>query len=234
VSAALDVIKFDPPLPLALSGRVRGPFPGFVPKTDEPRAQILGDVLARHRGRTLYLTEKLDGTSFTAFVRGDDFGICSRNQWLDETDLQSGLCKAAADASLAEKLRALRRELGFDLALQAELLGPGVQGNKYALKRQPLHVFNLVNLASYRLEPLPRLLEVCARVGLEPVPQLGTLVLDHSVDQLVELASGPSALHAATPREGIVLRSVDDVVDPDIGRLSFKVISPKFLLKYDE
>jgi RNA ligase (TIGR02306 family) len=234
VTDILDIIKFDPPLPLGLSGRLRGLFPGFVPKTDEPRVQVVGEVLARHRGRTLYLTEKLDGTSFTAFVRGDQFGICSRNQWLDETDLHNGLCKAAADASLAEKLTALRNELGFDLALQAELIGPGVQGNKYALRSQRLYAFNLVNLATYRLEPLPRLLDACARLGIECVPQLGTLVLDHSVDQLVELSIGASALHAATPREGIVLRAVDDVVDPEIGRLSFKVISPKFLLKYDE
>ena len=230
---SLEIIKFDPPLPLALCGRVRRAFPGFVPKTDEPRVQTLGEVLARQRGKTFYLTEKLDGTSFTAFVRGGEFGLCSRNQWLDETDLQNGLCKVAADVSLAEKLAALRRDLGFDLSLQGELIGPGVQGNKYALKSQRLYAFSLVNLATYRLEPLPRLLDACARLGLETVPQLGTLALHHSVDQLVELSVGPSALHARTPREGIVLRALCDVPDPEIGRLSFKVLNPKFLLKYD-
>ncbi len=233
VTESLGIVRFDPSLPLEPSGRVRGPFPGFLPKTDEPWVQVLGEVLARHRGRTFYLTEKLDGTSFTAFVRGDAFGICSRNQWLDETDLHSGLCRAAADVGLAEKLPPLRDDLGFDLALQAELIGPAIQGNRYALERPRLFAFNLVNLATYRLEPLPRLLGACACLGIETVPQLGTLVLEHGVDALVELSTGASALHPATPREGIVLRVVGDVVDPEIGRLSFKVVSPEFLLKYD-
>jgi hypothetical protein len=36
-------------------------------------------------------------------------------------------------------------------------------------------------------------------------------------------------------REGLVLRALTEEYDEDIGgRLSFKVINPKFLLKYDE
>src|SRR5205085_2204325 len=32
---ALEIVKYDPPLPASLAGRVKGPFPSFVPKTDE-------------------------------------------------------------------------------------------------------------------------------------------------------------------------------------------------------
>ena len=49
--------------------RPKGQFPGFLPKTDETRVQVLETVLERHRGKTFYVTEKLDGTSFTAFLR---------------------------------------------------------------------------------------------------------------------------------------------------------------------
>ena len=41
--------------------------------------EVLEPVLERHRGKTFYVTEKLDGTSFTAFLRDGEFGICSRN-----------------------------------------------------------------------------------------------------------------------------------------------------------
>ena len=68
-----------------------------------------------------------------------------------------------------------------------------------------------------------------------PVPQLGTLVLNHTVDELVTLAEGTSVLNPKAQREGVVLRPFAEEHDDDIGgRLSFKAINPKFLLKYDE
>lgn len=234
VTEALGIVKFDPPLAASLSGRVKGTFPSFVPKTDETRVQVLEAVLARHRGKTFYLTEKLDGASVTAYLRDGDYGLCSRNLRLDEGDLDNGMCRVARELNLETKLRAARERLGFDLALQAEIIGPGIQGNKYARKAPGLFFFNVVNLDTYRLEDHPRMLDILSSLGLEPVPQLGTIVLNHSVDQLVELAIGDSQLNPRSPREGIVLRPLSDESDPDLGRLSFKTVNPKFLLKYDE
>ena len=72
-------------------------------------------------------------------------------------------------------------------------------------------------------------------MGLEPVPQLGTLVLNHTVDELVAFSEGASVLNPKVQREGVVLRPLVEEYDEDIGgRLSFKAINPKFLLKYDE
>ena len=67
------------------------------------------------------------------------------------------------------------------------------------------------------------------------MPQLGTLVLDHTVDELVAFSEGTSVLNPKVQREGVVLRPLAEEYDEDIGgRLSFKAINPKFLLKYDE
>ena len=64
---------------------------------------------------------------------------------------------------------------------------------------------------------------------------VGTVVLDHTVDELVALAEGTSVLNPKTQREGVVLRPLAEEYDEDIGgRLSFKAVNPKFLLKYDE
>ena len=88
---------------------------------------------------------------------------------------------------------------------------------------------------AYRLVDHPTKIAVLSEMGLEPVPQLGTIVLDHTVDELVALSEGASALNPQVQREGIVLRPPVEEYDPDVGgRLSFKVINPKFLLKYDE
>ncbi len=235
VTDVLGVMKWEPPPPAGMTGRVKGGFPGFLPKTDETRVQVLEAALERHRGKTFYVTEKLDGTSFTAFLRRGTFGICSRNLWLDETDEGNVLARVARSLKLEEGLRAARERLGFDVAVQAEVIGPGVQGNKYALPAVTLRVFNVLNVDARRLLDHAAGLAVLAELKLEAVPQLGTLVLNHTVDELVAFAEGTSVLNPKVQREGVVLRPLAEEYDEDVGgRLSFKAINPKFLLKYDE
>jgi RNA ligase (TIGR02306 family) len=235
VTDLLGIRKWEPPVPVGMGGRVKGPFPGFLPKTDETRVQVLEPVLRRHRGKTFYVTEKLDGTSFTAFLRQGQFGICSRNLWMDETDESNVLVRLARGLKLEEKLRQGRHRLGFDPAVQAEVLGPGIQKNKYGLKTVTLRVFNVLNVDAYRLLDHAAMLEVLGELQLEPVPQLGAVVLDHTVDELVAFSEGASLLNPKVQREGVVLRPLAEEHDEDVGgRLSFKVINPKFLLRYDE
>jgi RNA ligase (TIGR02306 family) len=235
VTDLLGIVKWEPPLPVGMGGRVKGPFPGFLPKTDETRVQLLEAVLERHRGKTFYVTEKLDGTSFTAFVRQGEFGICSRNLWMDEGDESNVLVRTAKSMRLADKLRVARECLGFDVAIQAEVIGPGIQKNKYALPAVTLRVFSVINVDAYRLLDHGEMVSLLAEMKVEPVPQLGTLVLDHTVDRLVAFAEGTSILNPKIQREGVVLRPLSEEYDADIGgRLSFKAINPKFLLKFDE
>lgn len=235
VTAALGVLKWEPPVPFGMGGRVKGPFPGFLPKTDETRVQVLEGVLARNRGRTFVVTEKLDGTSFSAFLRDGEFGICSRNLWMDPTDDGNVLVRVARRLKLEEGLRAVAAAHTFQPAIQAEVIGPGIQGNKYGLTGVTLRVFNVFDLDAHRLVDHPRWLGIVREMGLEPVPPLGTIVLDHGVDELVAFSEGVSALNPKAQREGVVLRPLVEEYDPDIGgRLSFKAINPQFLLKYDE
>src|SRR4051794_15420603 len=104
VSEFLGVLKWEPPIPVGMGGEVKGGFPGFLPKTDETRVQVLEPALQRHRGKTFYVTEKLDGTSFTAFLRQREFGICSRNLWMDETDESTVLSRVAKELKLEERM----------------------------------------------------------------------------------------------------------------------------------
>lgn len=139
------------------------------------------------------------------------------------------------DLQLEDKLRSARERLGFDLAIQAEVIGPGIQKNKYALPAVTLRVFSVLNVEAFRLLDHGAMISLLAEMQLESVPQLGTLVLDHSVDELVAFAEGLSHLNLKIQREGVVLRPLAEEYDEDLGgRLSFKVINPKFLLKFDE
>lgn len=235
VTDILGVKKWEPPVPIGMSGRVKGGFPGFLPKTDETRIQVLEGVLERNRGKTFHVTEKLDGTSFTAFIREGEFGICSRNLWMDETDPTNMLARIAIQFELSERMRAASERLGHDLAIQAEVIGPGIQKNKYALPAVTLRVFNVLNVNTYRLLDADRMQSVVDELGLETVPNLGEVILNHTVDELVAMAEGTSVLNPKVQREGLVFRPAVEEYDDEIGgRLSFKAINPKFLLKYDE
>lgn len=235
VTELLKIAKWEPPVPVGMGGRVKGGFPGFLPKTDETRVQLLEGLLQRHRGKTFYVTEKLDGTSFTAFLRQGDFGICSRNLWMDETDEGNLLARVAIAQRLEEKLRGARERLGFDVAIQAEVIGPGIQKNKYELKAVTLYAFNVLNVETYQLVDHAAMLQALNAMEINVVPQVGTIELNHTVDELIAFSEGTSVLNPKVQREGVVLRPLVEEHDAELGgRLSFKAINPKFLLKYDE
>jgi hypothetical protein len=178
---------------------------------------VLLPILERHRGKSFYMTEKLDGTSFTAFLRNGVFGICSRNLWMDETDETNSLVRVARRLNLEEKLRRIAEKRGFQPAIQGEIIGPGIQKNKYELPIMDLRVFNVFDVDAYRLVDHGQMIEILKDIGLESVPQLGNLVLNHTVDELVELSIGNSVLNAKAQREGIVLRPYVEEHDADIG-----------------
>lgn len=235
VTEDLGIIKYEPPVPVGMGGRIKGTFPAFLSKTDEIRIQVLEPILERYRGQTFHMTEKLDGSSMTAFLRDGEFGLCSRNQWLDETDDSNVMARMARALDLPQRLAQIRDQFGFQPAIQGEVIGPGIQKNKYGLPKVELRVFNLFDINQYRLVDRSIYLKALDAVGLVGVPALGTITLDHTIDQLVELSIGGSQLLQKTQREGIVFRPDVEQFDQDVGgRLSFKVINPQFLLKYDE
>ena len=87
LTEALGITKYEPPVPAQLSGKVKGLFPSFIPKTDEIRIQNFeSEVGFSPIGERAYVTEKLDGTSFTCYFKDGVFGVCGRNWELTETD----------------------------------------------------------------------------------------------------------------------------------------------------
>jgi len=49
VTEALGIIKYEAPIPAYPSGKVKGKFPSFIPKTDETRVQVLQKVLDKYK-----------------------------------------------------------------------------------------------------------------------------------------------------------------------------------------
>lgn len=243
VTALLDVVKYEPYVPAQLAGIVKGNFPEFLHKTDETRIQAVPEILYKHQLKDFYVTEKVDGSSMTVYFRCNEhfadgeFGVCSRNMDLKETEGNS-FWKVARELDLENKLRSLNR----NIALQGELLGPGVQGNKYKLEKLGYYVFNVFDIDTGLHFDYNQFATLTQYLGLQTVPILHVITLGKTVpqptttiDDMVEFSKGKSFLNKDVHREGIVLRPLHNEYSEELrGRLSFKCINPDFLLKYNE
>lgn len=222
VSELLGIQKYDPPIPASIAGMAKGNFPSFIPKTDEERVQNLGDDIFKVVGKEVYITEKLDGTSFTAYVYDGEEGVCSRNLDLKETD-ENTLWQYAREHNLHDKLKTLP----FNAAIQGELIGCGIQGNKYKRNKFELYVYNLYNIDEKRYLTFDEFTASCDALCLASVPVIETCIFNYDVQGIIGYADGKSVLFD-TLREGVVIRTTGD------DRVSFKAISNKWLLKNDE
>lgn len=233
VSELIGVVKYDPPEPAHISGDTKGSFPSFMPKTDETRIQVLQDLLTKYKGTKMYYAEKLDGASESIFLNNhldpeDRFGVCSRSQELKRSDNNS-LWKMVDKYNIENNLKKLNR----NIALQGEIIGEGIQSNKYKLKGQDFYVFNIFDINNYRYLDFDEFMQLASLLNLKTVPILNKeFILTDNIDELVELAKGYSVLNKQTKREGIVIRPLVEIDDPKFGRISFKSINPEFLIKY--
>ncbi len=210
-----------------------GPFPSdLVPKTDETRVQVLGDVLEKYKGVRCQYTEKLDGSSITFWKdKKDKLHVCSRNREIfDEKDFMY--------ATIADKYA---DKFGYGFVYQGEILGPNIQGNKYGVKDYEVYIYQAYCPETKVYLAPGELSAHLQSAGLSQVPILGEFDLTDDIDALVDMSIGMSVLASRgkdTQREGIVIRpleNIDGLYDKRFvgGRLSFKAINPKFLVKYN-
>lgn len=224
VSHVLGIVKWEPPVDVSLAGQVKGSFPSFIRRTSQERCQNLKDEIeaAFYSREKFEITEKLDGTSFTAFIKDGEFGVCSRNLQLKEDDSNT-LWKVAREVNLEVGLKFINK----NLAIQAELVGPKIQGNPYNLKDHKIFVFDIFDIDNYTYLPASQRYEYVRYLCLSRVPVLEESldVTTLQIDDLLLMAEGKSRLNTETEREGLVYKSL---ANPNF---SFKVISNKFLLK---
>ena len=229
VSEMLGIVKYEPPIPAQLAGRVKGSFPSFLRKTDEERIQNLEKeytewtLSSKHQ---FYATEKLDGSSFTCYIKNGEFGVCSRNMDLLETE-DNTFWAVARKLDLENKLRSF----GKNLCFQGEMVGSGIQGNHYNMKDQTVFFYNIFLIDEREYVGYDEFRNMLFDLDLACVPVLSypfnfpadSEAAFPTVSALLRSAEGKSVLNDKVEREGLVIRSMDRTI-------SFKVISNKFLL----
>lgn len=217
VSELLNVQKWEAPVPATLSGVVRGNFPNFLVKTDEERVQNLNHV--HYVGDTYTVTEKLDGSSVTVYKHNGVFGVCSRNLDLQETQGNT-FWDTVRSLGVEEKLSQYD-----NVALQGELIGPGVQGNNYKLLKHSVRWFKVYDVTQQSFYSSHDAFNFVSNVGLQFVPVKNFNYVVQNLSEELQLADGESHLTPGVLREGYVYRSNSR---PNV---SFKVVSNAWLLQ---
>ena len=245
VTLLLKVEHFDEVLeqlrPLTgavMSGDAMGPFPALIPKTDEERIQNLGDWFQTMKGSEWQVTQKHDGTSCTiAYSPTTDpknpVIVCSRNQRLkpvSETGIVSVYWQMSMKYKIIEKLKKLYDDSDGDveLALQGEIVGPGINGNRNHENEYKFLVFRAWRVPEQRFYQPEHLILLCDYLVIPHV----NVVEDRFkfFDEITTMEDALKFAEGKTPegneREGLVCKSVDR--NP---LLSFKIVSNKYLLR---
>ena len=216
ITELAGVTKYEKPMPANIGGDIRGRFPVFIPKTDEPNFQSVPEMVEALVGQPFYATVKADGSSGTVYW--DDEGVvraCSRNFELKDRP-DTAVWQLVRKYDLAQQ--------SLPLALQFELVGPGIQKNRLGLKEMDLRLFNVWRIDQRRYLDYDDMLAVAQSLGLPMVElvEIGAS-FDLQDDEALRHYAERTYANGATA-EGVVIRPLKET-QVNGERLSFKVIN---------
>jgi hypothetical protein len=228
-------------------------WPLFIQKTDETRVENLSNLFwdNNFQGKDFEATLKMDGMSGTFANDGEYFYVCSRNQVrykakLSKAEKELNPLKIDKYDDVFLKMACkynITRKIGIYHAIQGEVCGPTIQGNKMGLKEKVLMVFNLIDLKIQRYYSYNAISEFCDKQEIPIVPFVlkGKFSFKNKAE-LKEIANNVKYDTNKSCGEGIVIRFIDKefpnlIEKPYRGMsnlASFKVISDVFALKYSK
>lgn len=236
VTTLMKIKKYELEIPSHMTGIIKGQFPNFLMKSDQTRVQILQDVLDKYKDYKFVITEKCHGTSVTFYTNNGEFGVCSRNLELKESD-NNTIWKFVKENKIKEKLI----KLNTNIALQGEMIGPKISGNHYKLKEVTVLFFDVFDINSFKNLDPKEAYALIRYLELKTVPILNTeFIMIDDMNILINMAFGNSIVgNSNVKREGIVFRTIEETIDNNFqelhrGRVSFKSINQEFLLKNEE
>ena len=243
-----------------------GAFPSFIPKTDEERLQNLSEYFTNPEIRDMEFecTHKNDGSSMTVFYSPSNrpdapFGVCSRNLQI-KLDDEGPFVAMAKSLDLENKLSALFELDGSEIAIQGELVGPNINGNKDKYTEFRFNVFRIFDIINQRWlgvrqrHLVTKLLEL-SHVPVVPWPHNYNGVIDavdvftfddYNIEDTVQLTvkstfkwfsklTNIDEFLAFVDSKTINGNPLEGMVWKSVdGSISFKVINNKYLLKNDD
>lgn len=155
-----------------------GGFPSnYCEKSDETSIQNMKNILVSNQGVEVYVTQKLEGQSFTAMLDIDDkkhkFFVCSRNNAY-KLVCNNDFWTTAKRYNIENKLKELLKRDGVYYIIQGEQCGPGIQNNIYQLKNiewfiYTIKTFNPITKENIQLS-WDKIVEISEFLGIKTVP----------------------------------------------------------------
>ena len=119
----------------------------------------------------------------------------------------------------------------YEVAIQGECIGEGIEGNHYGIKGQDFYVYSIYDIVAGKYLSPEKRLNICNLIGLKHVPVIAhradlydTLGIS-TIDQVLKFSDGKSQVNPAKLREGLVYKQVD-------GQVHWKAVSNEYLLKH--
>lgn len=232
VTEFLGIKKWERPLPTQLRGQAKGNFPSFIRKTDQERCQNLQkNIFVDWKDLEWEISLKLDGSSLTGYYNNGETGICSRNLELMDNDENSG--NSFIQTFNSSGLKDAIKSIGRNVAVQGEMMGEKIQGNRENLTGTILFIFDVFDIDNQqymtpqdRLEFINLLFKNGYTGDIAPILNSKTTLHNIGISNITDLLSFADGESINNPvREGVVFKCVTN------GDISFKAISNKFLLK---
>jgi len=248
-SELLRVVKYEKEVS---APNAAGDFPWFIRKTDQERIQNQFKRLERdlRDEQPIFVpTLKLDGSSCTlAYVTdptykveklqefededGGQFIVCSRNVLL-KPDTENKWYLGADDIGAREALKQFHENIGRNIALQGELVGPGIQGEHEKHHYYTIYAFAIFDIDNQEYLSYSEFAHICdfhLRVKRAPqlMEEINILESFSNVEDYLSFAENiPSEIAFADIPEGVVFHK-------KYGKpYSFKAISNQYLMHTD-
>jgi len=226
VTDLLDIKHYEKPIPAELAGQAHGGMPGFLIITDEDNLRTYPDAVPEMFGRPYYITRKEDGSSGTFFIKNGEFGACSRRIHLKETE-GNGFWRMARKYDLANVLKTAFPNM--DIAIQGEVVGPGIQKNQLGLKEMEFRLFNVWDIGLRSYLDYSKLIEFTTNFGIPMVPLVNEgSAFGYNLEELIKLAN-EQKYNTGGPAEGIVIRPKESFYSTVLKKAwSGKVLNEKY------
>jgi len=248
----LGIFKYEPPAPFAANAK--GNFPRYLHKTDAERVQNLSDedwaVIQGEPVGSWIPTEKVDGSSVTIWRDTPGKAADTLDPGLTRLEIAAEMTTTLPLRVASRNLELVPTDTGAHVQaarkfvaphllpgqwVQAEVAGPGIQGNTLKLPAQRLFVFGFGNHNSTDMsgfQPLP--LADWPQWAQQLAPPRYDLPLPASQqDAIKQVDKLKSLVNPAVPAEGIVWTHRDAKRFPQLGdRYVWKSINPYYLLKH--
>ena len=232
----LHVKLYEEPEPVNMHGMIAGKVSSMFPVTEQERIQNIYDVAKdMFRDVSFEVTEKINGTSDSNYLRDDKFGVAGHHMRYKEGS-DNLYWQVARDIDMEGALRSV----GRNIAVQGEAAGSKIQKNPLRIKGHRWFMFDVYDFDEHRyLTPAERL-EVYDLLHdysplIEHVPVIEPVAYpflsSESVDDILKKADGKSLICPDAAREGIVYKA-NEIVGGIIP--SFKVLSNALLLKEEK